>query len=312
MLFDSNLYGSIISFMNVINLQLQIFILVGIGYFLSKKKIISTETRKQIVTLILTIIYPCNIIHSFQMEFNIQILKDAFMVVLLACLLQVLMSVLNLFLYKGFDERKQDCMKYGTICSNAGFIGMPVAQAFFGAKGLLFMSVALIPQRIVMWSSGVEIFSKQKGKGIFKKVMTHPCIASVWIGLILMILQVKLPPFLDNTLTGLSNCTTSMSMMCVGMILGEVPASKVIDKTSLYYTCIRLIGIPLLVFGLLYFVPVDPVVKGLMVLVGGMPCGTTTAMVAGQYGGDDLFASQIIFTSTLFSLITIPLLSILL
>ena len=49
-------------------------------------------------------------------------------------------------------------MQYGTVCSNAGFLGSPLTEGLFGGVGLLLTSVYLIPQRIVMWSMGVSYF----------------------------------------------------------------------------------------------------------------------------------------------------------
>ncbi|MBF1023298.1 MAG: hypothetical protein HXK85_09560 [Lachnospiraceae bacterium] len=55
-------------------------------------------------------------------------------------------------------------MQYGTICSNAGFIGTPIVQGLYGAEGLLLSAVYLIPPRVIMWSLGLSFFLNQKQK----------------------------------------------------------------------------------------------------------------------------------------------------
>ena len=71
------------------------------------------------------------------------------------------------------DRRKN--LTYAIICSNAGFLGNPIAEGVFGSVGLMYASVYLIPQRIMMWSEGLAIFSGNKDpKGTLKKVLTHP------------------------------------------------------------------------------------------------------------------------------------------
>ena len=47
-----------------------------------------------------------------------------------------------------------------------------------------------------------------------------------------------------------------------------------------------------------------------VVLCVGMPAGTTGSILADKYDGDAVFASQIAFTSTLCSILTIPLLTL--
>ena len=54
------------------------------------------------------------------------------------------------------NEGRYKCLQYGTICSNAGFLGNPIAEGIYGAEGLVLASVYLIPQRIMMWSSKVR------------------------------------------------------------------------------------------------------------------------------------------------------------
>ena len=44
-----------------------------------------------------------------------------------------------------------------TICSNADFLES-IAEGIYGAEGLVLASVYLIPQRIMMWSSGLAVF----------------------------------------------------------------------------------------------------------------------------------------------------------
>lgn len=79
-----------------------------------------------------------------------------------------------------------------------------------------------------------------------------------------------------------------------------------------WYTLVRLVLIPLAVYAVLRALPIDPVVRGVMVLASGMPAGSTTAILAARYDGDAPFASCLVFTSTLLSLITLPLLCLLL
>lgn len=69
--------------------------------------------------------------------------------------------------------------------------------------------------------------------------------------------------------------------------------------------------IPILVlFGCALF-NVAPLVMAVSTVLAGMPAGSTTAILAEKYDGDSRLAVEIIFMSTAFSLITIPLLCIL-
>ena len=63
------------------------------------------------------------------------------------------------------------------------------------------------------------------------------------------------------------------------------------------------------VLAVLIVLPLDPLSMKVSVLLTAMPAANTTAMLAGKYGRDPVFASELIMTSTLLSLFTIPLVS---
>ena len=190
-------------------------------------------------------------------------------------------------------------------------MGNPVVQEIYGDQGLLLASIFLIPQRIVMWSAGISCFTNEKGKNALKKVMTHPCIIAVFIGVLIMITQLSFPQFVVKTIDVLSQCTTALSMLVIGSILSEINIKSVISKLSLYYSFIRLVFIPLLVLISCIIFKVPYLVTAVSVVLAGMPAGTTTAILAEKYNGDSKLAVRLVFISTLLSLFTIPMLCLL-
>ena len=49
---------------------------------------------------------------------------------------------------------------------------------------------------------------------------------------------------------------------------------------------------------------------GIAVRITAMPAGSTTALLAEKYGSDPVYASKCLLTNTLFSLITIPIMTL--
>ena len=43
-------------------------------------------------------------------------------------------------------------------------MGNPLAEGVFGSMGLTLASVYLIPQRVMMWSEGITVFTEAPGK----------------------------------------------------------------------------------------------------------------------------------------------------
>ena len=139
-------------FSTMLDLQAQMMLLLAIGVFLAKKKLITDQGRACLTDLLLFIILPANIIQSFRIEFNAEIFRSTRDILILSILLQVLYSVVCAVCYNRYPFARKAVMQYGTVCSNAGFLGSPLAEGLFGGVGLLLASFYMIPQRIVMWA----------------------------------------------------------------------------------------------------------------------------------------------------------------
>ena len=298
------------------SLQLEIFLLILVGFVLSKLGYFSAHTRKQLTNIVLWIVLPCATIQSFEIEVDQDLLVSMALIFLISIGIQGIHWIFCITCWNQFHDDRKISLQYGTMVSNAGFMGMPVTQSAFGATGLLYASIFLIPQRICMWSYGLSLYTDgQDRKEVIRKVMTNPCIVAIYIGVVVMVLgmfDIHLPDFLDSTIAAIGNCNTALSMIVIGGILSDVPKDQIGDKLSLLYSGLRLLVIPMILFLILIFLPVDPMVRNVCVLLSAMPAASTTAMLAQRYEKDPEFASKIIFVSTLFSMITLPIIFLLL
>ena len=292
----------------LLNLQGMLFLLVAAGVVLRKKGILPEGAKAILTDLVIYLILPCNIINSFFIEFNLEILKGFAVILTIASLIQIGCLLFAKVFYNREPESRKKVLQYGTVCSNAGFMGNPIAEGVYGAEGLMYASIFLIPQRIVMWSAGVSYFTESPDrKTVVKKVLTHPCIIAVYIGLVLMITRLPLPAFLQNTIRSVGSCTTTVSMVLIGAILAEVEPGSILDWGIVKYAAIRLFLLPLLVYVSCRAFHVKPLLAGVSVLLTGMPAGSTTAILASKYDGDYIFATKCVVVTTLLSLVTIPL-----
>lgn len=298
--------------MAMIELQVEIFLLMAVGYILAKKGYFSRETRTQLSNMVLMVILPCSIVKSFQIDMTKELLMNSLMILISSFGIQILYGLTNKVLYKNMSEDRRTCCQYGTMVSNAGFMGMPIAASVFGTIGLLYASIFLIPQRIFMWSSGLSLFAKQKQGNVLKQVLTHPCIIAVFIGIIFMFLKmqgIELPHFINQTIGAIASCSTAMSMFVIGGILSDVSSDELVDKDAFVYSMVRLLGLPLIILLITRLIHLDILPANVCVLLSAMPAASTTAMLAQKYDGNANFASKLVFMSTLFSLVTLPLIT---
>lgn len=293
----------------LMTLQGMLFLLTGIGILIRKCRLLPAEAQGMLTDLILYVILPCNIALSFRIDINRELLQNLGMAFLVAWAVQGAAWILSRGLYRNYPEERKRVLQYATVCSNGGFMGNPVAESVFGAMGLMYASVFLIPQRIVMWSAGITLFTEAPDKKtLLKKVVTHPCIIAVYVGLFFMVFRPTLPEFIEKTAVSLGSCTTPMSMLMVGMILADVEDVKsMFSWEMIRYTLIRLVLLPGIVFVGCKICGIDPLVTGVAVLMTAMPAACMTTILANKYHGDAMFASKCVVFSTAMTLVTLPL-----
>ena len=298
---------------NVLVLQITLFILIGTGALVKKKGLVSKEGQKNLTDLVIYVVLPCNIVTSFLSTEASGNLSDCTTILLVSVVIQVCSLLYGFLFYKKQPEGRKKSLRYGILCSNAGFLGNPVAEGLYGPTGLMLASVYLLPLRIMMWSEGLRIFAPGGAdkKTIFRKVLTHPCVLACLAGLALMLCRVSLPPVLSMPLSTIGRCNTALSMFVIGMVLADMDPKKLVDKDVVRYTLERLILIPCLVLIGCRLFHLNSLITGLSVVLAAMPAGATTSMLAVKYDQEPEFATRLVIFSTLCSIPTICMWSLL-
>jgi len=294
----------------LMSLQAQLFLMILVGMYLRKKGIVDDAGKKCLTDICVNVVIPCNILKSFFMEFSWSILQACSLILIISAGTQVAFIFLNKVLFNRYPPEQKKVLQYCVICSNGGFLGNPVCEGVYGTLGLLYASFYLIPMRIVIWSTGLSYFTSTAGtsrKETIKKAVTHPCLAAVYIGTVLMLAQLPLPGFLEATVRSIGGCNSALTMFIIGTILADVDLRTIVNKDTLSFSLLRLVLLPASVFVICRLLGMDNVATGVSVLLTGMPAGSTAAIFAARYGSDVEFATKCVVFTTLASLLTLPL-----
>ena len=286
-------------------MQILLLCLITVGFLTAKFNIVDSNSRASLTELILNVFLPCTILASFLGTDRSEILSLGILVIISLFTLAFSLGMAYLLFRKNKPEVRK-VLFYAMLIPNASFLGFPLIEGIYGMGGLSYAAAYLIPLRAAIWSGGQTIFTG--GKGDLKKVIFHPSMIATYTGIIFMLTGFS-PPKLIHTLSEiLGSCTTPLSMMVVGCVLGQIKIKNLLSPIIFYYSFIRLIIMPLLIFGILYFFRFMPIITGISVILAGTPAGVTTAILAEKYGSDSELASKLVFVSTILSMITIPIL----
>ncbi|GHV96294.1 transporter [Spirochaetia bacterium] len=295
-----------VSFDNIINTQLLLLSLIAIGVITAKSKLVDKQGAATLSELVLNVLLPCNILSSFINNEGKDIFRSLALMLIISVFIQAAAFVLGKYVfYRAMPPEQKNVLCYSTLISNASFLGNPVVESIFGLSALVYASVYLLPLRVSMWTLGMSLFTGG-GKGNIKKIALHPCMIATYLGVILLLTGWNPPPVINRIVFSVGNCLTAISMIVVGNILAQVSLRKIITKTVLYFSFIRLLLLPAALIGILFLLRTDPLIAGVSVALTGMPAPATASILASKYGGDSELASRLTLVSVLLSMLTVP------
>lgn len=297
----------------VIDQVIILFLILLIGFYARKRNIISGDMTGKLSNLMLQVTHPLLIISSFDFELSNEVLRNALVIVVLSLFIHLISMLIAKFIYFRYEKSTRSVLKFITVFSNCGFMGFPVLYSIFGSKGVFYGALYTIPFNALALYYGVLVFSGKRDKNTIKKVLTHPVILSVAVGMILFILKIQLPRPVSEAISMTGSVTSPLSMLIIGALLADVPFRGILRGSDVYLgSLMRLIVMPLIVYGLLSLLPLPKLIMQVCVILVAMPASANTAILSEKYGGDALLSSKLISITTIFSVLTIPLILMLL
>ncbi|MBV4428014.1 AEC family transporter [Clostridium tyrobutyricum] len=285
-----------------------LFLIIGVGYYASKKGIIDEKMNKGLSDFIVRITLPLLILSSFKGNYSPDMMSTIIKILIFTVLIFIFSIIISNLLNIKISRGKKSVAVFTGIFSNCGFIGFSILNIVYGQKGILYASIFNLVYNLFVWTFGIRIFVKKTDENILKKVLVNPNIISVFIGLILIVFSISIPSIFESFCTAVGGMTTPLSMIVIGSILTQVEIKKIFKDLSLYYiSLLRLLIIPFLIYLILTLLKVDNLVKSIIVISEAMPAATLCPILAQSYGGNVKYASQAVFITTLVSIITIPL-----
>lgn len=297
----------------IVNQVVVLFLIILVGFYARKRDIITADMTGKLSTLLLQVTQPLLVLSSFQFELSSAMLRNTALIVGGSLFVHLFSMLLAKFLYIRYPERIQKVLKFITVFSNCGFMGFPVLESVFGSKGVFYGALYVIPFNAMALSYGTMVFTGKSDKDTLKKILTHPIIISVALGMVIFLLQIQLPKPISQAISMVGSMTSPLSMLIVGCLLANIPFRQLLRGREIYVgSAVRLIVLPLMVYGILRLLPLPKEVFQVTVILTAMPAAANTAIFAEKFDGDAMLASRLISISTILSIFTIPLILMLL
>lgn len=310
--------------MAILTTMCKLFLGMALGFFAYKKNIFTDDTNKRISSFLVNMGVPCLVLNSVA-----EMPQDS-PAVIFWLIVSGMIAFLLYFLIGFVFVRIVKTPKYlaGTyICmlafSNSGFMCYPIVQSLFGNTAIFYLSVYNLAFNIYFFTVAVTLFQKDENAmnnssahvrtmPDLKSIINPGLVASI-AALIIFFCRIPLPDLLNSCTGFIGGITTPMSMVIIGSTLAAESMSDIFRERSAFLMLpLRLVIIPLIIWFYLHLFGFNPELIAICTLAAGMPVATLVAMGSADHPRQNQAATIGVAVSTIFSLISIPVMIILL
>ena len=307
-----------------INAVLPIILMIIVGYFLKKIKLLEEDTAKKLNTLVFRVFLP---IMLFLNVYKIQSFEEIdFTFVFYAIGITVLLFLVGIpvmhIIFK--ENRQRSVMLQGIFRANYALVGIPLAESLIsGSDGVIMaslLSAFIVPVFNILAVICLTIYSagdkKPSVKTVFKGIAKNPLIQGIFCGLLAILIREIFVKYgiefrLSNvtpvykTLQNLSSIATPLSLLVLGARF-ELSAIPHLKKHIIIGTVNRVVIVPLIGIGTALFLNCFTGAQfASFIACFCTPVAVSSVPMSQEMGADAELMGQLVVWTTLFSALSI-------
>ena len=287
-----------------------LFIVLFVGALIVRLKLLKAEDSKTLSVFVAYVLNPCVIITSLQRDRTAELLKSLAFTTAVAFAVMLLFLGLTALIRKPLKLTKVEraALEY----PNVGNLIIPLVTSVLGMEYVVYTLGYSIIEHCFFWTHLTMRFSGEK-KLKLKKLLLNPNIISIAIGLVLFLLNIRLPSVMADAVSSLGDMVGPVAMLVTGMLIGGMDLKKTFTSPRVWLTAaLRLTVFPLIVLvlmkitGIMNILPNAAAMLFIVLISAAAPPANLVTSIAQLYGEDAAHASAITVVSVLLCIVTMP------
>lgn len=302
------------SFFDSIQSIISVYLLIAVGYILTKKEILSTEFGSRIAWLVVNLTFPAYILSALPYQFTKSAFLDSLNGIVVAVIATIILYPIGYLVGKLFRVSKSNMGVFLAlfVYSNVVFIGLPVNQALFGDGAIAYVLEYYIANTVLFWTLGVYSLQAASGKGkggINLKALLTPSLTATVIAIIFVLVGIKLPDMIQKPASMLGSMTSPLATLFIGMVFAEMKLSDFKITRDFWAVMIgRFVASPVAVLVImLFFTSFSAERQEVYILQAAMPAMNQVTILSKYYGCDYKYSTILTVWSFVVSMIALPL-----
>lgn len=291
-----------------------VFVIIATGFVIRRTNWLTAEADQSLLRLTINVLYPCLIFDSILGNSSLEKIGNLLLAPAVGCVTIVLglAGCLCGGRMLRFDDRRARTFAFTAGIYNYGYIPVPLVQKFFDRSTMGLLFTHNLGVEIAFWTAGLLVLSHGSSrKSGWRNLLNAPVIAIV-LSLILNFCRGHewLPSFLLTSAHMLGQSSVPLSLVLTGATLADLLSQnrgRLIGIAAVGGCALRLFVLPVFFLLIAKFLPCSVELKRIIVIQAAMPSAMLPIVLAKHYGGDPGTALEIVFSTTLVGLLTIPL-----
>lgn len=292
------------------NIVAPIFLLVAIGYFLTRIHVWNEEFLKVANKICFNVFLPVLLFYNiyksdFSEVFNPKLIL---FIIVSVTLLFIAGSIIVPMLTK--DGGRRGAVIQALFRGNYLLLGVPICQSMYGDAGGAAASVAaafVIPYFNVLATLVLSIYSRDNvttWKSVLIKIAKNPLIIGSVLGMLAALSGIKLPAPIEKTLMDMKGLATPFALLILG---GDFKLRALASNLMpiITTTFARLLLVPAIMIVSAVLLGFSGASLGVLISVYCTPVAVSSYVMTRQMHGDYELAGQLVVSTTFFSMFSI-------
>lgn len=305
----------------VIQQMLVLFALMVVGYACYKAAWLDKNAYGRLSKIVVNVMNPMLIINGILNKDTGDDYRKILLNLALVGIYFALLITLSFLIVKilKIEKSVESLYRLMLIFSNVGFMAIPVLSSVYGESVVLYIAFYILGYNFLLYTYGLHLVEisvdgnakKEKGKA-YQKILNSGVIACL-AAILIFAMGIRVPSSVEMFVSYLGEPAVPLSMILIGASMAQQDLKKLFTDVKMYlFLLIRLLVIPLTAAVIIGKMDLDAQIAGTFIFMLAMPVGSIVVLLAADRGADETCCIKGSILSTLFSVITIPLVSLLL
>ncbi|MEA3336151.1 MAG: AEC family transporter [Chloroflexota bacterium] len=290
-----------------------VFFIFGLGFAIQRLRPLSEQTLAQLSWLVVEVLLPFYLFFIMATSVTFESLSAAPVLIAMGLVVTLTSYVWATLAQKParVAPEQRSAFRFSIMIANTAFLGIPICAALFGPVGAVYAVLYDFGTTIVILTLGIWVLNGGHLDN-WRPLFFNPLIWGVVAGLGWAFSGWPFPEWLAGPFSTLGDATLPLALLVGGAQIGNIQPAGLRQLPLAGLITTRLIVVPITVFAALAILGWHGLFAQVTILQAAMPVGITTVILAKNYGADAKFAASAIFWSTLFAIVSLPIIVILL